>query len=132
MRFGERLRQLREEQHLTQRDLQTMGLPRVLLTHYEKGRRSPSWEHLQYLAEPLDVSADVFFDAKGTTVARTMVVQGMALGHQAMQHHAWEEADVLWAQGWTVARTYHLTTWAREPSGPAWKPRWPAKRGPIS
>ena len=114
MTFGEILRTLREERHWTQHDLQTTGLSRVLISHYEQGRRLPSFDHVQYLADALQVAVDVFFEGRGTAVAYETVLKAITHGTQAMQRCAWDEAETVWAQAWTLAMTYHFPQWAHE------------------
>ena len=57
--FGNRLRQLRKEKKLTQRQLAEMvGLRHSVVSFYEIGERSPSPEIIKKLASSLHVSSD--------------------------------------------------------------------------
>lgn len=57
--FSERLKQLREERGLLQRELaETLKLSRVTVTNYEKGKRFPEADLLVKLADHFNVSVD--------------------------------------------------------------------------
>ncbi len=57
--FPERLKMLREEKGLLQRELaEKLNLSRVAITHYEQGTRFPEWDTLQGMADLFDVSVD--------------------------------------------------------------------------
>lgn len=57
--FPERLRKLREEKGLLQRELaEKLNLSRVAITHYEQGKRFPEWDTLQKMADLFNVSVD--------------------------------------------------------------------------
>lgn len=57
--FGGRLRAARERKGLSQSDLASRsGLQPSAVSHFETGRRSPSFENLRALADALGVSAD--------------------------------------------------------------------------
>jgi transcriptional regulator with XRE-family HTH domain len=57
--FSERLKQLREERGLLQRELaETLKLSRVTVTNYEKGKRFPEADLLVNLADYFNVSVD--------------------------------------------------------------------------
>ncbi|MBP2072288.1 helix-turn-helix domain-containing protein [Thermoanaerobacterium butyriciformans] len=57
--FPERLRRLREEKGLLQRELaEKLNLSRVAITHYEQGKRFPEWGTLQKMADLFNVSVD--------------------------------------------------------------------------
>jgi transcriptional regulator with XRE-family HTH domain len=59
------LRELREEQHLTQAKLAGIaGLPSSSIAHFEAGGRSPSVESLVKLADALGCSADELLGRK--------------------------------------------------------------------
>lgn len=58
--FGERLRTLRKERNLTQKQLATLiGVKNSVISFYEVGDRTPSPEVLKKLAVALHVSADI-------------------------------------------------------------------------
>ena len=57
--FSERLKELREEKHLTQQELaDKVGISRVGYGYWEKGKREPNFKKLILLAKYLDVSTD--------------------------------------------------------------------------
>lgn len=57
--LGERLKELREERRLTQRELaETLGLNAVTYLHYEKDQRQPPLETLAAMAAFFGVSVD--------------------------------------------------------------------------
>lgn len=57
--FGERLKNLRNEKGILQRDLaEFLNVSRVTITHYENGKRNPDQETLIKLARYMDVSTD--------------------------------------------------------------------------
>lgn len=57
--FGDKLRQLRIDAGLTQRDVaERTGLKLSALSHYEHGRREPSLRNLRRLSLALGISAD--------------------------------------------------------------------------
>lgn len=68
--FGNRLRQLRKEKKLTQRQLAEMvGLRHSVVSFYEIGERIPSPEIIKKLASSLHVSSDYLLGIdKGETV----------------------------------------------------------------
>ncbi len=68
--FGNRLRQLRKEKKLTQRQLAEMvGLRHSVVSFYEIGERSPSPEIIKKLASSLHVSSDYLLGIdRGETV----------------------------------------------------------------
>ncbi|MBR4888306.1 MAG: helix-turn-helix transcriptional regulator [Clostridia bacterium] len=70
MGFGNRLRQLRKEKKLTQRQLAEMvGLRHSVVSFYEIGERSPSPEIIKKLASSLHVSSDYLLGIdRGETV----------------------------------------------------------------
>lgn len=68
--FGERVRQCRKELGWTQRDLaDNTGLKESWVSHFETGRRKPSFASLLKLADGLDVSADFLL---GRTLNRSI------------------------------------------------------------
>lgn len=57
--FGSVLRQLREERHLTQRELgKVLGISESTVGMYERGKREPDLETLKDIADFFDVDAD--------------------------------------------------------------------------
>ena len=57
--FGQRLRKEREEKGLSQTELaEKTGLQPSAISHFELGRRSPSFENLRILADALSVTID--------------------------------------------------------------------------
>ncbi len=59
MTMGKRIMQLREQKQLTQGDLaQILGVTRSALSHYENGRRRPSYDKLRMLAGYFSVSIE--------------------------------------------------------------------------
>jgi transcriptional regulator with XRE-family HTH domain len=57
--FGERLRRIREEKRLNQSDLaERTGFQPSAISHFESGRRAPSFENLKKLADALAVTID--------------------------------------------------------------------------
>jgi transcriptional regulator with XRE-family HTH domain len=58
-RFGTTLRTIRETKGLTQSELaERSGLQPSAVSHFEAGRRSPSFDNLRALADALGVSTD--------------------------------------------------------------------------
>src|SRR5206468_10354494 len=61
MKFGEKLRELREHAGLSQAELaKASGIPLWTLRKFEQGRREPMWLVLFQLADILDVPVDTF------------------------------------------------------------------------
>lgn len=59
MKFNERLRQLRQQSALTQKDIaQLLGVSTITLRQYEQGSREPNIEKLLHLAVIFNVSLD--------------------------------------------------------------------------
>jgi transcriptional regulator with XRE-family HTH domain len=57
--FPERLRKIREEKRLTQGELaEKAGFQPSAISHFELGRRSPSFDNLKKLADALSVTVD--------------------------------------------------------------------------
>jgi transcriptional regulator with XRE-family HTH domain len=57
--FGDRLRRTREEKRLSQAELaQKTGFQPSAISHFESGRRAPSFDNLKKLADALSVSID--------------------------------------------------------------------------
>jgi transcriptional regulator with XRE-family HTH domain len=58
-KFSEILRKTREDKQLSQTDLAARsGLQPSAVSHFETGRRAPSFENLQRLADALSISID--------------------------------------------------------------------------
>ncbi|WP_206832760.1 helix-turn-helix domain-containing protein [Alicyclobacillus fructus] len=108
--FPEILRRLREERNLTQADLAGNGISRALISLYESGRRTPTYETLSYLAERLQVTVDIFFGSNNEVVQKAM----MTLIHQAEQaerQERWKDALEMWESAHNLCEAYHFTTW---------------------
>ena len=61
--FGERLRDLRVQQKMSQADLgQLIGVQATHIGRYEREESRPTAKYLKLLADCLDVSADFLFD----------------------------------------------------------------------
>ena len=59
MEFGERLRKAREDKGLSQQDLATRaGIQASAVSHFELGRRLPSFDNIRRLADALNVTSD--------------------------------------------------------------------------
>lgn len=59
MSFGERLRLLRKEKGVTQKNLgKVMGITDQAISHYEKGKRFPDTKMIRKLADYFNVSTD--------------------------------------------------------------------------
>jgi transcriptional regulator with XRE-family HTH domain len=57
--FGQRLRKKREDKGLSQTELaEKTGLQPSAISHFEQGRRSPSFDNLRILADALSVTVD--------------------------------------------------------------------------
>lgn len=108
--FPEILRRLREERNLTQADLAGNGISRAMISLYESGRRTPTYEVLAYLAERLQVTVDIFFGAQNQVVQKAM----MTMIHQAEQaekQERWKDALELWESAHSLCTAYRFTTW---------------------
>jgi len=59
MTLGDRLKELRKENHMTQRDLAKMlGMAKGTIAMWEMGKRNPSFEALEKLSEIFDKRVD--------------------------------------------------------------------------
>lgn len=59
MEFGEILRRLREDKGLSQQELADLaGIQASAVSHFELGRRLPSFENIRRLADALKVTSD--------------------------------------------------------------------------
>jgi transcriptional regulator with XRE-family HTH domain len=57
--FAERLKHLRKQKGLTQKQLgEALGIGQTAIANYEQGNRSPDGEGLMRIAEVLDISVD--------------------------------------------------------------------------
>lgn len=73
--FGKRLRKLRKEKGLTQKQLASLiGVRNSVISFYELGDRIPSPEVIRKLSATLHVSADYLLD---TGISETMNVAGL-------------------------------------------------------
>lgn len=62
MIFSERLKELRLEKYLSQKEVADLvHVNRVTYTNWERGKREPSFENLVNLADLLEVSLDSLF-----------------------------------------------------------------------
>lgn len=74
--FGNRLRQLRKERKLTQKELAgRIGVKNSVISFYEVGDRTPSLEVLVKLSKALHVSTDVLL---GLDKSETVDVAGLS------------------------------------------------------
>ena len=70
MAIGDRIKTLRQEKKLTQKDLAALvGLTYVQIGRYEKQKSSPSSEVLQKLAEVLETSTDFLMNGSSEQIA---------------------------------------------------------------
>jgi transcriptional regulator with XRE-family HTH domain len=59
MEFGERLRKARDDKGLSQQDLaERAGIQASAVSHFELGRRLPSFDNIRRLADALNVTSD--------------------------------------------------------------------------
>ena len=73
--FGKRLRELRKDKGLTQKQLASLiGVRNSVISFYELGDRIPSPEVIRKLSATLHVSADYLLD---TCISETMNVAGL-------------------------------------------------------
>jgi len=76
--FGERLRTLRKERNLTQKQLATLiGVKNSVISFYEVGDRTPSPEVLKKLAVALHVSADTLLGIEPITPDTSFDTMGL-------------------------------------------------------
>jgi transcriptional regulator with XRE-family HTH domain len=78
MIIGDRLKELREEKHLSQGDIQEKtGLLRCYVSRVENGHTVPSVETLEKLAHALGVPLhEIFFEGKGKPEKLKLVMTG--------------------------------------------------------
>jgi transcriptional regulator with XRE-family HTH domain len=63
--FGEKLKQVRKEKGLTQKELSEQSeIPLPTIRSYEQGQSKPSWESVVALATALGVSTEAFREDK--------------------------------------------------------------------
>lgn len=63
MNIGEKIKKLREEEGLTQKDLSELtGINRITIGNYERGNRVPNIERIIPIANVLNVDANYFID----------------------------------------------------------------------
>lgn len=75
-RFGSRLRELRAERKLLQRDLERMlNLRPGALSQYERGLREPGFDLLLKIADLFEVSTDYLLAREGVGRERTSVLR---------------------------------------------------------
>ena len=73
--FGEKLRKLRKESGLTQKQLaDRLGLAKSIVSYYENGSRYPSYDVLVKLARIFHVSTDYFL---GLEKGRSLGLEGL-------------------------------------------------------
>ena len=75
-KFPDLLRQARESQNLSQTDLaEKTGLQPSAVSHFETGKRAPSFENLKRLADALSVSVDYLLGRTDRPVSSGPVVE---------------------------------------------------------
>lgn len=80
--FGNRLRQLRKEKKLTQKQLASLiGVKNSVISFYEVGDRTPSPEVIKKLAVTLHVSSDYLL---GIEKSETVDVSGLSENEKAL------------------------------------------------
>lgn len=63
MRFGERLKELRMSQHMTQQELANrLGVAKSIVSYYESGERFPSYDILVRIARIFRVTTDYLLE----------------------------------------------------------------------
>lgn len=74
--FGDRLKATREARGLSQADLaERSGLQSSAVSHFENGRRAPSFDNLKKLADALSVSIDYLLGRVEETASSGPTVQ---------------------------------------------------------
>lgn len=108
--FGVVLRQIRIEQNLRQSDLAQNGISRSLIGQYESGRRLPSYEMIQLLADRLNVSPSVFFNGHhDEQINRTIMTLVEQAGYAEKQSE-WQKALDCWDSVLVLSRSFHINT----------------------
>ena len=87
MTLGERIRELRVERGLSQRQLCGDQITRNMLSQIENGSARPSMDTLRYLAEQLQLPLSYFLEEEGTVSVNQGV---MAQARQAFLQGQWE------------------------------------------
>ncbi|MEW5783651.1 MAG: helix-turn-helix transcriptional regulator [Bacillota bacterium] len=81
MELGARLKKLRDEKGISQLELaKALNISNVMLSRYEKNKRSPDYETLNKLADFYDVTTDYLL---GRTNSRNPQIQQLAADAQA-------------------------------------------------
>lgn len=63
MRFGERLKEIRMSQHMTQQELANrLGVAKSIVSYYESGERFPSYDILVRIARIFRVTTDYLLE----------------------------------------------------------------------
>lgn len=76
MHMGEKLKKLRNSRKMTQRDLaQLLGVSKSVISYYESGDRSPSYDTLVRLARIFHTSTDYLLDL---TEQRSLDISGLS------------------------------------------------------
>lgn len=66
--FGARLKQLREQRGLSQKQLADVaGLSQRAVSHWEQGLRQPTWDAVQALCDALGVDCEAFREERSDT-----------------------------------------------------------------
>ena len=83
--FGERLRKVREAKGLSQAQLaEKSGLQPSAVSHFELGRRSPSFDNLKHLADALSVTIDYLMGRQVQPTTAGPVADKLFRNFQAM------------------------------------------------
>ncbi len=63
MTFGERLKNLREQRNVSQKDLaKLIGVSQTVISSYECDKSKPKFEHIVPIAQSLNISLNVLFN----------------------------------------------------------------------
>lgn len=108
--FATTLRMLREEKKLTQADLAGGHLSRTIISLYESGRKTPSYEAIKHIAERLGVAVDVFFGG-GNEAAHKAFITLMQQAEKAEKRGDWADAVEMLDSAAALCGTYHLNKW---------------------
>jgi len=83
--FGERLRRIREEKRMNQTDLAARtGFQPSAISHFESGRRSPSFDNLKKLADALAVTIDFLLGRESVPTTAGPVAEKLFRNFQKM------------------------------------------------